>query len=201
MSDKLVSGSIIFTAVSLFTYNFLNSTSSREKKERYVPKKLMEQMETIFENQEETGRPVTPTNTPNSNPQEERLTLKKILDTCGSNDLLITNDMVLNDDNTQTFTMSSFLELEGDQTDTEELEFTKINSKLDLFKPKLILLSNKEKSKDERETKSEEIYTQEEEKSEDIEYSYYSESNLEELEKKERKKNRKRVGLFKRRTL
>ena len=35
MSEKIVSGSIIFTAVSLFTYKLLNSTSRKEKKEKY----------------------------------------------------------------------------------------------------------------------------------------------------------------------
>ena len=199
MSEKIVSGGLLFTAVSLFTYKFLNS-ANREKKEKYNPDKLMEHLETIFENHEqEHNKPVTPSNTPNSEP--ERLTLKKILDNCGSNDLLVTNDLLINDgdkgDQTQTFTMSSFLELEGDQTDTEELEFTTINSKLDLFKPRLQLLKDEEPSK---ETKSEEIYTYDE-KSDDVEYSYYSESSLIELEKKEKKKSRKRKGIFRRRTL
>lgn len=147
MSDKLVSGGLLFTAVSFLTYQFINGHKPVRKqyKTNMQPIKEEEIIEEIIK---------TPSNTLENTPKKSP-NLKEEIETFELNDtspLLIQEnenfqDIINNMNNmvnkeTNSNSISSFLELynTGSLTNTDDLEFTKINNS-DLLKK---LIDNKE---------------------------------------------------------
>lgn len=191
MSEKLVSGGILFAITSLATYSYHQIMS--EKKERKRPYRLdIQQMEPIQE-----YSPILKNVTPNNTPASELIIPDQTLELFNEDNTLLTKEEDIEKikkrveqiektldktfDKTNSITMSSFFELyhTGSQTDTEELEFTKlenINKQRQIYGSPNIYPFNKGYSseKDYKYDLSEEIDNK----------SYYSDS---ELYKKKRK--------------
>ena len=144
MSDnKFVSGGLLFTAVSFFTYQLMsNNTKPKQKHTRpYRPNIASILEETSMETSILESHPIpTPNNTPEYLVKDPDITLPNLDIYDEINSPLVPlesseiSQIVENIENLgekrDTNSMSSFLELfnTGSQTDTEELEFTKINN-------------------------------------------------------------------------
>lgn len=164
MSDKFVSGGLLFAAASFFTYHIMTSPKPKPNKRRFRPRPefktniatITEEIsEEIIEN---NTNPSTPHNTLNNSPiqnsplvnqdqtpdenipelvitsDEKTISEKDISDEVDSIVENINNFDCKKDSNTNS--ISSFLELNntGSLTGTEELEFTKINESVEFDK-------------------------------------------------------------------
>ena len=156
MSDKIVSGGLLFTAVSLLTYSMWSSSKPKPspRKRRYNPIAYKTTISTINEERSEEITqeiPITPNNTINNTVNNTPIqTQTPIIEENISELIILTEEKTISDEvdsiveninkfegrNSNTNSISSFLELNntGSMTDTEELEFTKINETVDLDK-------------------------------------------------------------------
>ena len=141
--NKLVTGGFVFALTSLVTYSYhiLNDKSKYKLRQNRQLETIIEDI--IGENEISQKKNTTPNNTPESEKNlsndfktnniktynEKSSPLQKLKD--DKIDILVKDMKILAEEkiNSGTHSMSSFLELynTGSQTDTEELEFTKLD--------------------------------------------------------------------------
>ena len=178
--NKLVSGGIIFALSSLATLSYHNMMNKNNRKKN---KKTIKKMKPIIEVEENDGY-IPSTNTPISNSIEELNPITQTLTVQEESKLIIhDNDIKIiktfePPNNTNTNTMSSFFELNNtcSLTNTEELEFTKLDSiqhDCKIYGTPTLKLINKNNYRG---------YSSEREEygsdSDDVEVTYYSEGEL-----------------------
>ena len=189
--NKLVSGGLLFTAVSIFTYSY-----HMFNKNKFKPniKSIEENIIGEILDKQSDNNTKTPSNTPQPEQDNEIQLNKTSIDIYNEDDSPLQNLQNLEINNiveeiqekftkkdSNTGSISSFLELfnTGSQTDTEELEFLNVNSNIygELPKPSLLFKS----------LSCDNINYDEES---DVEFSYCSEG--EQSKKKKNKKGKKR---------
>lgn len=184
--NKLVSGGIIFALSSIATYSYHQMMTQNKKKRK---RKIMKKMSPIMEFRELQSGQVTPCNTPLSN-TAEITPAQTPISKSPTNELVLKVEEPLmeikelnekSNEKTNSCSMSSFLELNqtGSQTDTEELEFMKldkIKSDRKVYGTPTLIITERNKIKNTiKLNSSEKEYDTD---SEDIEVSYYSEGEL-----------------------
>jgi hypothetical protein len=191
--NKLISGGLIFAFTSLVTYGYHAMNDTSKYKRKYTPMKPIIEEYDNNDNDNDNGT-ITPSNTPELRPENNSISSIDTKDLLtyqeDSSPLKIDEEdddieKIINtiekkiDNHTNTLSISSFLELcnTGSQTDTEELEFTKLNNKF----------SNISITRfDDKKYHSDCNYESDNSEKSDIEISYFSETELYKPRKKKR---------------
>ena len=202
MSDnKLFSGGLIFALSSLATYSYhIMNQPTRPRPSSYT--RQNKNLSTIIEEHTNINSNITPNNTPENeitNNKELNENIEKYMDNFSlvqKDNKEEINKLIENleeknkqiKSKTNSITMSSFLELynTNSQTNTDDLEFTKLEHKLERNVYGTLDDEKPFIKKFDKDYHSEELYESDE--SSDVEISYYSENEIY-FKSKSKKKN------------